>query len=99
MNANHDNTSGKTQSQDTYFRAQLQRVYAAFFAKPMTMKEVDVETGIMRESVCRHCKKLRDQDKLFAIRKRRCTITNYPTVTEWTTNPDLAPKDDQLSLW
>lgn len=79
---------------------QLKQVFNAFFEKPRTMKEVDKETGIMRENICRYCNMLRQQNKLFAVRKRRCKVTGYPSVIEWTTNPIFAPKQPlQLSLF
>ncbi len=81
------------------FKIQLERVHKAFYAKPMTMKEADRLTGIMRENICRHCRSLRLAGRLFAIRKRRCSVTGYPHVTEWTTNPNLAPKSNQLKLF
>jgi len=84
---------------ETKFQNQLQRVYQSFFDQPQTMKEVDVSTGIMRENVCRHCKVLRESNRLAPVKKRRCTITGYPYVTEWTSNPDLMPPDLQLSLF
>jgi hypothetical protein len=64
------------------------------------MKEVDIETGVMRESICRSCSTLVDQNRLFIVGKRRCSITKYPNVTTYTSNPDLAPKHPpQLSLF
>ena len=78
---------------------QLNTVYRAFWEKPMTMKKVDQQTGIMRENICRYCKTLRDSNKIFEVSRRRCTVTGYPNVIEWTTNPDLAPPDNQLRLF
>ena len=87
------------QGKDNHFTTQFQRVKQAFFERPMTMKEVDKETGIMRENVCRYCRVLRHQNNLFPIKKRRCTVTGYPTVWEWTTNPKFIPKEIQLKLF
>jgi len=79
--------------------AQLKMVYRAFWDKPMTMKEVDKATGIMRENICRHCGTLRKANLIYVVSRRRCSVTGFPSVTEWTTNPDLAPPDNQLKLF
>ncbi len=78
---------------------QLKRVNQAFFDKPKTMKEVDLEIGIMRESICRYCATLRKAGRLFPVLKRQCNVTKYPKVTAWTTNPELVPPSTQLNLF
>lgn len=78
---------------------ELNLVYDAFFNKPLTMKEVDKLTGVMRESICWYCKALRESNRLYKVRKRRCTVTKYNDVWEWTTNPDLKPENNQLELF
>ena len=86
-------------SKSNDFDSQLERVNQSFFESPKTMKEVDKSIGIMRESICRYCAKLRKQDKLFPIRKRLCSVTSH-NATEWTTNPALIPiRPEQLSLF
>ncbi|HBH23207.1 MAG TPA: hypothetical protein DDY13_07265 [Cytophagales bacterium] len=75
----------------------LKRVYNSFFEKPKTMKEVDKEINVMRESVCWYCRTLRLNDKIFAVGKRRCNITGY-YVTEWSTNPEFKPQSSQLTF-
>lgn len=84
-------------SKDRYFN-QLAKVYNAFFEQPKTMKEVDLEVGVMRENICWYCRTLRKQERLFAIRKRICGITKH-RATEWTTNPELVPPPIQLNLF
>lgn len=87
------------QGKDKHFKVQLQRVYNALKEKPMTMKETDIYTGVMRENICRYIDILFEQGKIAIIRKRKCTITGYPYVNEYTTNPDLFPKNNQLELF
>ena len=87
------------QGKDKHFEAQLAKVYQAFYRSPKTMKEVDLETGIMRESICRYCRRLRLQNRLFPVLKRQCKVTKYPKVIAWTSNPDLVPKPNQLELF
>ena len=81
--------------------AELERVKKALFEKPQTMKEVDISIGVMRESICRHCGKLRQLNQLYRVRQRRCNITGYPKVWELTTDPNKALKQDcsQLNLF
>jgi hypothetical protein len=87
------------QGKDTEFKAQLQKVFHSFLVKPMTMKEADVYTGVMRENICRYVNTLLEQGKIKAIRKRKCTITGHPKVNEYTANPELFPIDNQLKLF
>ena len=80
------------------FQSQLAKVYEAFFEEPKTMKEVDAETGVMRESICRYCATLRKLEKLFPVKKRKCEITQHRAIA-YTTNPELKPEDNQLRLF
>ena len=78
---------------------QLQLVYKAFHNKPLTMKEVFVEIGVLREFVCWYCRELRLSGKLYFIKKRRCSITNR-YVKEFTTNEIFLQKfPTQLNLF
>lgn len=86
--------NGKGQSEDN----QLKKVLTALYVKPMTMKELDVYTGIMRENICRHIKTLLDTNKVAVIKKRKCTITGHNNVNEYSTNPDLFPQSNQLDI-
>ena len=90
---------GNGQVQDTKFTIQLLKVYNALKVKPMTMKEVDIHTGIMRENICRHIDILLQQGRIAVIRKRRCAVTGYPYVNEYTGDPDLFPQSRQLKLF
>lgn len=98
MENNHINgplSFGSRQVKDT----QLAQVYKAFYEQPRTMKEVFVETGVLREFVCWYCRELRLSGRLHFLRKRRCTITGH-WVCEYTTNEKLFPKlPKQLSLF
>jgi hypothetical protein len=87
------------QAKDKQFKAQLKRVYEALKIKPMIMKEADVYTGVMRENICRYIDKLFEQGKIAIIKKRKCSVTGYPYVNEYTANPELFPKSNQLELF
>lgn len=91
--------NGLEQGKDKQFKAQLQRVYLALKESPMTMKEVDIYTGVMRENICRYIDTLFEQGKIAILRKRKCTVTGYPYVNEYTADPDLFPKSNQLKMF
>jgi hypothetical protein len=80
-------------------KTDLKIVYESFCQEPKTMKEVFKDTGVIRESICRHCSTLRDIGKLFNVGKRRCSVTKR-IVKIWSTNPSEAMLNtDQLDLF
>ncbi|MDT8413722.1 MAG: hypothetical protein RQ875_14760 [Vicingaceae bacterium] len=91
--------SNSQAGQEKHFLAQLKKVYEAFKTRPMTMKEADVYTGVMRESICRYVATLLEQGKIAVRRKRKCNVTGYPYVNEYTGNPDLFPKSNQFKMF
>jgi hypothetical protein len=94
-----DTVLGLRQGQDTKFKIQLLKVYNAFKVEPMTMKEADSYTGVMRENICRYVDMLLEQGRIAIIRKRKCSVTGYPYVNEFSANSDLFPKCNQLELF
>lgn len=90
-----DDGQGKNKQNKT----QLERVYEAFRAKPLTMLEADKRTGVMRSNICYYVEKLKAQNKIAVRKIRRCSITGYPYVQELTTNPDLFPQSNQLKMF
>lgn len=95
---NNSNPQHKGQGKDTKRIHQYKAVFAAFFRKPSTMKMVDIETGVMRENICWYCREFRKRKVLKPVRKGVCPITNHKA-TFWTTNPELFPNSNQLSLF
>jgi hypothetical protein len=89
----------KRQGQDKEFKGQLVRVYNALMVKPMTMKETDIYTGVMRENICRYISTLLKQGRIAMTKKRKCLITGHNHVMEFTANPELFPKCNQLKLF
>lgn len=77
---------------------QLKDVFNEFYKKPRTMKEVSKITGILRENICWYCKELREQNKLFFVKKRKCIVTNN-LVNEYSANDDFRPIESQLQLF
>nr|WP_315144560.1 hypothetical protein [uncultured Flavobacterium sp.] len=74
-------------------------VFNAFFESPKTMKEVDQETGVMRENICRYVWRLRKQNKIALVGYRKCKVTGRLKVGAYTTNKDLFPISNQLKLF
>ena len=93
------NSFSVSESKDNKFRAQLKKVYQAFKEKPMTMKEADVYTGVMRENICRYVNTLINQERIALRKKRRCNITGFPNVNEYTGDPSLFPQSNQLKMF
>lgn len=78
---------------------QLKIIYNAFFEYAKTMKEVDAETNVMRENICRYVSELRNENRIVLVGYRKCKITGNSKVGIYTTNPDLFPKSNQLKLF
>lgn len=77
---------------------QLQKVYDTFYQQPLTMKEADGVSGIMRESICRYCKVLKERNQLHVAGKRLCSVTQH-MATLYTSNYELLPPSRQLKLF
>ena len=77
---------------------QLKAVFQSFFDSPKTMKEADVDSGIMRENITRYVRTFRQSKSIVVIRKRYCMVTKH-LANEYTTNPELFPKPTQLTLF
>jgi hypothetical protein len=85
--------SSNTQAQQT------KKVFNSFFEFPKTMKEVDIETSVMRENICRYVRTFRNENLIALVGYRKCKITGNNKVGIYTTNPDLFPKSNQLRLF
>ena len=81
-----------------YKDKQLKQVYEAFKAIPMTMLEADKFSGIMRSNICWHINSLKEQGRIAVTKKRKCAISGR-LAKEFTSNPDLFPKSNQLKLF
>jgi len=86
-------------TQAEYLNDQYKVVFMAFYDAPKTMKEVDVETNIMRENICRYVSMLKAKKRIALVGYRKCKITGFVKVGIYTTNPDLFPKSNQLKLF
>lgn len=81
------------------FKDQLNIVFNAFFEYAKTMKEVDAETNIMRENICRYVAMLRNENRISFVGYRKCEVTGNNKVGTYTTNPDLFPPSNQLKMF
>lgn len=86
------------QGEDKKYKDQLNRVYHAFKATPKTMLEAEKATGVMRSNICWYVRDLLKSGRLAVIRVRRCSISKYPYVNEYTADVALFPKSDQLNF-
>jgi hypothetical protein len=77
---------------------QLKSIYNAFYEYPKTMKEVDAETNIMRENICRYVSTLRNENRISLVGYRKCKITGHTKVGIYTTDPEQFIKTNQLEL-
>ena len=89
--------SKQTQASD--YDNQSNIVFKAFGQFPKTMQEVHVETNIDRANICRYVGHFRDQNRIALIGYRKCKVTGFTIVGEYSTNPDLFPKSNQLQLF
>jgi hypothetical protein len=78
---------------------QLNIVFNAFFESPKTMKEVDKETGVMRENICFYVRYFRKQKRIALVGYRKCKVTGHDKVGTYTTNPNLFPVSNQLKMF
>ena len=74
-------------------------IYNALKENSYTTLEVAKATNILRANVCRHINTLLLQNTIAVIRQRKCSITGYPYVKEYTANPSLFPKSNQYTLF
>jgi len=99
MKKNSQNNPNIRQGNDTKFKAQLEKVYNALLVKPMTMKEADVYSGVMRENICRYISTLLKHNRIALIRRRKCSITGWSTVNEYTADASLFPQSNQFTMF
>ena len=97
-NITPNNSLTEIQGKDNHFKNQFKRAFEGFFSQPQTMKELSVATGIDRANLCRYCNSMRKLGNLFIVKRTRCSITKH-IANKYSTNPELVPKNIQLSLF
>lgn len=88
----------KSQSKDTNFIDQFNKVFAGFFSEPQSMKMLSIKLKIDRSNICWYCRKLRECKQIGIAKKGICRITKR-IVNYYTTNLELIPMSNQLSLF
>ena len=93
----HQSPNSKS-NKDSHFQNEYLKVYQYLYQTSATRKEVSVALKIDRANICWYVGKLRKSDRVWVIRKKRCSYTRH-IVEEITCNPDLKPDDNQLKLF
>lgn len=91
---NHNFRQGKVKQ----FRTQLQTIFEYLKENTSTASMVTEYTGVPQKSICRYKRDLEKQNLLNEVEKKLCMVTGFRA---WylTTNPDLFPKSNQLTLF
>ena len=87
-----NNAFNRKQGKDKKLNFQLRKVLIALSKKPKTMRMVELETGINRNSICWRIYDLRRQNYLRFLYKDVCPISKRKNVNFYTTNKDLFPE-------
>lgn len=87
-----------TAIEDKKFLDQFNQTYEGFYKEPQSMKMLSIKLNIDRSSICWFCRTLRQNNKIGIAKKAFCTITKR-RVNYYTTNPDLIPQSNQLSIF
>jgi hypothetical protein len=83
---------------DNQITDQLKRVFEGFFKCPQSMKMLAVKLNIDRANICWYCREFRKKNQIGIVKKGICSITKH-RVNYYTTNPELFPKSNQLTLF
>jgi hypothetical protein len=97
-NITPENSLKEEQGKDNHFKNQFKKAFESFYRHPQTMMELSVATGIERANICWYCRTMRKAGTIAVFTRTRCSITNY-FAKKLTTNPELFPKQIQLSLF
>lgn len=77
---------------------QLIRTQAAFFKNPATMRMIEIQTGILRPSICRYVRTLRKSGSIEIVRIGYCPDTKH-LAGFYSTNPALFLPNPQMNLF
>ena len=80
------------------FRTQLQTIFEYLKINTATASMVTEYTGVPQKSICRYKRDLEKRNLLNEVEKKLCKVTGFRA---WylTTNPDLFPKSNQLTMF
>lgn len=92
METTNNNPLHKRQGKYRKLNLQLRKVLSALSKNPKTMRMVEIDTGIKRNSICWRIYELRRQNYLRFLYKDVCPISKRKNVNFYTTNKDLFPE-------
>lgn len=99
-NTNHrpDNVVSNKQSKYTVSTTQLKTIFHYLQKHTATASMTAEATGIPQKSICRYKRDLEKRGLLCEVRKGFCELTKFRA---WylTTNPELFPKSNQLTMF
>ena len=96
---NNPNSFGhKRQGKDKVFKNQLKTIFQYLQENIATASMVSAATGIPQKNICRYKRDLQKSGQLWEIKKKLCKHTGFKAYY-LTTNPELAPYDNQLYLF
>lgn len=98
MKNNHEHSPNKRRDKDNAFYNQLKTIFQYLQSHIATSSMVSAATGIPQKNICRYKRDLEKAGALWEVEKKTCKKTGFKA---WylTTNPDLIPPNDQLSLF
>lgn len=87
-----------SQCEDTNYKGQLKTIFQYLQENIATASMISDKTGIPQKNICRFKRDLEKAGLLFEVEKKLCLKTGFKA---WylTTNPDLAPLNNQLKLF
>lgn len=86
MKNKENNPQHKRQPKDSHYKAQMKKVFKAFYEQPKTMLMVDRETGVNRANICRYVAMMRKENRITLVREGICKISKH-RAGYLTTNP------------
>jgi hypothetical protein len=81
-----------------HFQNQKKTIFEFLKIYTATASMVSQATGVPQKSICRYKRDLEKQGLLYEVEKRFCKITGFRA---WylTTNPELFPKSNQITMF
>lgn len=98
LDTNSLNPFGDGEGKDNYFKNQSKTIFHYLQENVATASMVSDATGIPQKNITRYKRDLELSGRLCEIEKRKCEKTGFKA---WylTTNPDLFPSNNQLTLF
>lgn len=95
---NSNQTPLNSNSKYNQFLNQLKRIELYFNDNIATRYMAAIDTGISIQNICRYVDMLRDSNLIAVVKNDYCQISGCKA-EYLTTNPELFPNDNQLTIW